>query len=84
MEAITEKTSATLRCQFCLTWNRIDVSRAADRPKCGKCAKPMLLDRPIAPITTPAIPEAPPGAPIGDPGMDWLAPVGWCAWKDRL
>ena len=38
---------ATLKCQFCGTWNRIDASRAADRPKCGKCAKPMLLDRPI-------------------------------------
>ena len=37
----------TIRCQFCLTWNRIDAARAADRPKCGKCAKPMLLDRPL-------------------------------------
>lgn len=37
----------TLRCQFCETWNRIDAARAADRPKCGKCAKPMLLDRPF-------------------------------------
>ena len=37
----------TLRCQFCETWNRIDASRAADRPKCGKCGKPMLLDRPF-------------------------------------
>ena len=37
----------TLRCQFCQTWNRIDAARAADRPKCGKCAKPMLLDRPL-------------------------------------
>ena len=44
-----EKTStkATLRCQFCQSWNRIDVSRAADRPKCGNCGKPMLLDRPV-------------------------------------
>ena len=40
-------TKATLRCQFCQTWNRIDLSRAADRPKCGNCSKPMLLDRPI-------------------------------------
>ncbi|HEX2723376.1 MAG TPA: thioredoxin [Gemmatimonadaceae bacterium] len=38
---------ATLRCEFCGSWNRIDVSRAADRPKCGKCARPMLLDRPV-------------------------------------
>jgi thioredoxin 2 len=37
----------TLRCQFCSSWNRVDVARAADRPKCGKCGKPMLLDRPI-------------------------------------
>ena len=37
----------TLRCQFCQTWNRVDAERAADRPKCGKCGKPMLLDRPI-------------------------------------
>ena len=37
----------TLQCQFCQSWNRIDASRAADRPKCGKCAKPMLLDRPV-------------------------------------
>jgi thioredoxin 2 len=37
----------TLRCQFCETWNRIDPARAADRPKCGKCGKPFLLDRPI-------------------------------------
>jgi thioredoxin 2 len=37
----------TLRCQFCDTWNRIDATRAADRPKCGKCGKPMLLDRPF-------------------------------------
>ena len=37
----------TVRCQFCLTWNRLDAIRVADRPKCGKCAKPILLDRPL-------------------------------------
>jgi thioredoxin 2 len=37
----------TIRCQFCQTWNRVDASRAGDRPKCGKCAKPMLLDHPL-------------------------------------
>ena len=37
----------TVRCVFCQTWNRIDAARVADRPKCGKCAKPMLLDRPL-------------------------------------
>ncbi|MBA3890139.1 MAG: thioredoxin [Gemmatimonadaceae bacterium] len=42
--------SLTLQCQFCLTWNRVAAERVADRPKCGKCAKPMLLDRPF-PLT---------------------------------
>jgi thioredoxin 2 len=36
----------TLRCQFCDTWNRIDAARAADRPRCGSCGRPILLDRP--------------------------------------
>ena len=46
-EASAATRHLTIRCQFCDTWNRVDASRAADRPKCGKCAKPMLLDRPI-------------------------------------
>jgi thioredoxin 2 len=37
----------TVRCQFCATWNRVVAERASDRPKCGKCGKPMLIDRPI-------------------------------------
>lgn len=37
----------TLKCQFCDSWNRVDATRAVDRPKCGKCSKPMLLDRPV-------------------------------------
>src|SRR5437868_3161129 len=40
----------TVRCQFCETWNRIDQTRVPDRPKCGKCARPILLDRPF-PLT---------------------------------
>ncbi|MEO6444127.1 MAG: thioredoxin [Gemmatimonadaceae bacterium] len=36
----------SLRCQFCLTWNTVHGARAAQKPKCGKCAKPILLDRP--------------------------------------
>ncbi len=43
----TDTKRITVRCQFCHTWNRVDAARAVDRPKCGKCAKPMLLDRPI-------------------------------------
>ena len=37
----------TVRCQFCETWNRVRADRVTDRPKCGQCAKPMLLDRPL-------------------------------------
>ena len=37
----------TLRCAFCGTLNQVDLARAANRPKCGGCAKPMLLDRPV-------------------------------------
>ena len=43
----TNASRVTLRCQFCHTWNRVNATRAADRPNCGKCGKPMLLDRPI-------------------------------------
>jgi thioredoxin 2 len=37
----------TVRCPFCLTLNRIELARASDRPRCGKCERPMLLDRPV-------------------------------------
>lgn len=44
----TSAARVTLPCQFCQTWNRVNASRAADRPKCGHCGKPILLDRPFA------------------------------------
>jgi thioredoxin 2 len=47
MDTTTDTKHLTLRCQFCQTWNRVDASRAGDRPKCGKCGTPMLLDRPV-------------------------------------
>ena len=43
----TETAVVTVRCQFCQSWNRVDASRVTDRPKCGKCATPILLDRPL-------------------------------------
>ncbi|HYL22150.1 MAG TPA: thioredoxin [Gemmatimonadales bacterium] len=39
---------ATVACPFCATLNRLDLERLADRPKCGKCGRPILVDRPIA------------------------------------
>ena len=47
MEATVATKKLTLKCQFCDSWNRIDASRAGDKPKCGKCGKPMHLDRPV-------------------------------------
>jgi thioredoxin 2 len=40
----------TVRCQFCNTWNRIAASKVTSGPKCGKCGKPILLERPV-PLT---------------------------------
>lgn len=40
-------TGVTLACQFCQTLNKIDPARHGDRPKCAKCARPFLLDRPV-------------------------------------
>ena len=37
----------TVRCQFCETWNRVDAGRAHAHPTCGKCGRPLLLDRPV-------------------------------------
>jgi thioredoxin 2 len=33
---------------YVATWNRIDATKVIAGPKCGKCAKPILLERPIA------------------------------------
>jgi thioredoxin 2 len=46
----TDRTTSArvlVRCPFCDQLNRIDLRRAADRPKCGECSRPILLDRPV-------------------------------------
>jgi thioredoxin 2 len=45
--ATEAKSPVTIRCAFCSRLNRVDLTRAAERPGCGECGKPMLLDRPI-------------------------------------
>lgn len=37
----------SLRCGFCLELNTVNVERAAGRPVCSGCSKPILLDRPV-------------------------------------
>lgn len=46
-EATADAKSVTVRCQFCQSWNRVSAERVPDRPKCGKCGRPLLLDRPV-------------------------------------
>jgi thioredoxin 2 len=36
-----------LPCVFCGRLNRIDLARLDDGPRCGECARPILLDRPV-------------------------------------
>ena len=39
---------ATVACPFCVTLNRVDLARLGDRPKCGNCGRPILVDWPVA------------------------------------
>ena len=45
---MSDKKTATVACPFCETLNRVDLTRIEQHPQCGKCGKPILLDRPIA------------------------------------
>lgn len=39
--------TATVACQFCSTLNRVEIARLDQKPKCGECGRPILLDRPL-------------------------------------
>ncbi len=47
MNEVSASTKVTLRCPFCMSLNAVDLGKSGDRPKCGDCAKPLLLDRPV-------------------------------------
>jgi len=67
---------ATVPCPFCDTLNRVDMSRLADRPKCGECGRPLLLDRPIK-VTGEHLDRVVEGATVPvlvDFYADWCAP----------
>jgi thioredoxin 2 len=38
---------ATVECAFCLTLNKVNVTRLEHGPKCRECGRPLLLDRPV-------------------------------------
>ncbi len=40
--------TVTVPCPFCSTLNRVDLDRVDDKPRCGQCSRPILLDRPLA------------------------------------
>ncbi|HJQ67204.1 MAG TPA: thioredoxin TrxC [Gemmatimonadales bacterium] len=40
--------TVTVPCPFCSTLNRVDLDRVDDKPRCGQCTRPILLDRPLA------------------------------------
>jgi len=75
--AVTELSrKATVACPFCGTLNRVDLARLPDRPKCGHCSRPILVDRPVA--VTDATAEAVlagTGVPVVmDCYADWCGP----------
>ncbi|MEN8374075.1 MAG: thioredoxin [Gemmatimonadota bacterium] len=75
-EAAQAPPTAIVPCAFCGANNRVDLSKAEHRPKCGKCAKPFLLDRPVK-LTQEAFDKtiADSTAPVlVDFYTDWCAP----------
>ena len=64
---------ATVACAFCGRLNRVDLARAADRPKCGECSRPILLDRPVA-VTDASFDRVIADAQLVDFYADWCGP----------
>lgn len=47
-QAATQPRKATVRCPLCGKLNRVNLARVKDRPICGECKRPILIDRPVA------------------------------------
>ena len=63
-------------CVFCGMVNRVDLNRLSEGPKCGKCGRPMLLDRPL-PVTDTVFEKLIKGSSVPvlvDFYADWCAP----------
>ena len=76
MNSSETRTAVTVRCAFCATLVKVDLARAADRPKCAKCEKPILLDRPLK-VEEPDFDQTVLQAPVPvlvDFYADWCAP----------
>jgi hypothetical protein len=59
----------------------------SDAPHAAKMALDIerFLESPGEAFTGPGMPSAPPGAPIGEPALDWIGGLEpWCTWDARL
>lgn len=67
---------ATVPCASCGRLNRVDLARAADRPRCGACGQAIPLDRPLR-LTDAAFDRVLADAPVPvlvDFYADWCGP----------
>jgi thioredoxin 2 len=67
---------ATVACPACGRLNRVDLARAADRPKCGACGRPIGLDHPL-PLTDASFDRVLADSPVPvvvDFYADWCGP----------
>jgi thioredoxin 2 len=65
-----------VKCVFCGTANRVDLARLAAGPKCGKCGRPIRLDRPL-PVTDADFEKTVKGSSVPvlvDFHADWCGP----------
>lgn len=47
-DTATPNRKGTIRCPGCEQPNGVNMARAKDKPTCGKCGRPLPLDRPVA------------------------------------